>query len=263
MSEDRRPPTNPELLEAMRQGSASAGPEAHRSLLRAFTRSVVSVPTRQGPRGPELVAVAGRDGRPVLIVFTDEDAMRRWSAGTITWAAIAMPDLCQEALDRRVPRIAVNPSGPWGGTLDERDIEILAAGHTLGLESIDASGGAELSVKDAAGYTMRPLQAVRSDLVAAIRATLMQHLGIEAVYLLEVTGAGSPHPALGLVLAGDADAAQAARSMAGAVQPLLPRSQFVDIFPLSAQQATSLDRVMEPLAPDKIGQTGNSAPPET
>src|SRR5579859_2735071 len=64
----------------------------------------------------ELRAGNDRHGRPVLWAFTDEGALRRWTAGPAV--ALDARDLAAVAIQAGVERLVVNVSGPGGTTVE-------------------------------------------------------------------------------------------------------------------------------------------------
>jgi SseB protein N-terminal domain len=133
------PPSNPELLAAMRVATESEKPEDRQGIYDAFRESVVIVPIRDGPQGErEVRAVQGNDGQPVVLAFTDPDALAASASGPVGWASMSGPDLAAFAVERGARAVALNPHGPYGGQLDLRELDALADSAALDLKGVDA-----------------------------------------------------------------------------------------------------------------------------
>jgi hypothetical protein len=188
-------PSNPGLLEAMRDATESGDPRARQGIYEAFRKSILVVPVHDGREGErEVWAARGDDGRTVLPAFTDAEALAAWASGPVQWAAIRGPDLASFAMQHRVGAVALNPSGPFGGLLDFREIDALADSDALRLGGVDPSSGAvRLEVRERSAIELRRPQAQAEALVAALRRELTGREEVESAYLVEAAGPGRPH----------------------------------------------------------------------
>jgi SseB protein N-terminal domain/SseB protein C-terminal domain len=243
------PPSGGELLDAMRVATESGKPEDRQAIYEAFRDSVVIVPIRDGREGEhEVRAVRGNDGRPVVLAFTDLQALAAWASGPVRWASIRGPDLARFAIEHGARAVVLNPGGPFGGELDFRELDALADSDALQLKGIDPSSGAvRMEVRDSSTFQLRPPSSVPGGLVAALRAALAKRDDVDRAFLLEAAGAGRPHLTLGVALAPGADPSEVVRAAARAAEAHLAADEPLDVLPLDEGHARSLAEKVEPL----------------
>jgi len=242
-------PSNPGLLQAMRDATESGDPRARQGIYETFRTCILVVPVRDGREGErEVWAARGDDGRTVLPAFTEADALAALASGPVQWAAIRGPDLASFAMQRRLGAVALNPSGPFGGLLDFREIDALADSDALRLGGVDPSSGAvRLEVRERSAIELRRPQAQPEALVAALRRELTGREEVESAYLVEATGPGRPHLTVCVALAAAADPSGVVKAVARAARTHAPLDEPIDVLPLSDVLANSLAETMDPL----------------
>lgn len=239
------PPSSRELLDAMRVATESGKPDDRQAIYEAFRGSVVIVPIRHEH---EVRAVRGNDGRPMVLAFTDLQALAAWASGPVSWASIRGPDLAWFAIEHGARAVVLNPGGPFGGELDFRELDALADSDALQLKGIDPSSGAvRMEVRDSSTFQLRPPSYVPGALVTALREALAKRDDVDRAFLLEAARAGRPHLTLGLALAPGADPSEVVRAAGRAAEAHLAANEPLDVLPLNEGLASSLAEKVEPL----------------
>lgn len=244
-----KPPSNPRLSTAMRQAAESGDPAARAGVLAELGDSALIVPIRDGQDGePEVRAALSPGGEPLLLAFTEEEALRAWASGPVRWASIRGADLSAFAEANSAAGLALNPAGPHGGEVSREEIARLAELTALEpLETDEATGITTMSVRDGAKVRLRPLENPPEGLVAALRKALAGRDEVRRAFLLESVGPGGSHPVIGLRLDPDADPAATARALAPIVAAEHPAAETVDVIPLDDELDARLREVTEPL----------------
>jgi hypothetical protein len=243
------PPSNPQLLAAMRGATESGKPEDRQGIYEAFRDSVVIVPIRHGPRGEhEVRAVRGNDGRPVVLAFTDPGAVAAWASGPVEWASMRGPDLASFAVDHGARAVVLNPNGPFAGELGFRELDALADSAALELKGVDAGSGAvRMEVRESSRIELRRPRAAPAGLVVALREALGRRANVERAYLLEAAQPGRPHLTLGVALAPGADPSEVVGEVGRVARSRLAPDEPLDVLPLDDALAASLAANVEPL----------------
>lgn len=154
--------------------------------------------------------------------------VRALSAGEVV---VPLLERAAVLLEGGAQSLIVNVHGPFGGELDQRELDIVASGPTLELNAY-ADGVAQFVLADADGAEL----AVAPDAPAALRNAIVEAAAavpeVVAVYLLRFTTQGSSHLAAGV----RASAPGGVERFLTALQPLLAGDQVLDVFELAPEQ---------------------------
>lgn len=243
-----RPSTNIALLTAMQRAAESGRPDARLAIHQALADGPVLVATTEPSPGeqPLPLTVPGRDGRPLVLAFTDLEALSRWADGTQPWASIGGADLCSLTLSRGGTGIVLNPSGPYAGELTRDELQLVADSTAFDVEGME-DGGARLVLRDPSGVQLKDLANPPEHLVTAARNAATATPDLRAAYLLEATGPGQPHPVLGLVGEPGVDWDRVAPEVGHRLAAALPAGEFVDLYPLEGPLLQHVEQRFEPI----------------
>jgi hypothetical protein len=127
------PPQNPRLVEAMREVARSAEVPVRQALYAALANGQLVVPidseSLKGPAEEHApLQVDSFEGGPVLAVFTDVDALRRWRHVGHPWAGVHGVDFFAHAHRVGATAVRVNPEGEVGGELYGNEVEAIVEG---------------------------------------------------------------------------------------------------------------------------------------
>jgi hypothetical protein len=226
-----------ELLEAMRVATETGARDDRLAVVRALSAGEVVVPLLEED---ELWTVSGRDGRPVGLAFTDLDAFRNWRTEG-AWASLYGHELAAMLLDGGARSLIINVHGPFGGELDERELDIVASGSALELAAY-ADGVAQLVLTDGDGAELTVVGDAPADLCDAVVEAAAAAPEVVIVYLLRFATPGSSHLAAGV----RTSAPTGIQHFLTALRPLLPGDQALDVIELAPEQLDALAKV-EPL----------------
>lgn len=136
---------NERLVSMLRELAQDATPQRRGAFYRelASCRLLIATPGLAAtglPLGQEVVSTEETkvrflcnklpDGRPVMLAFTDEQALLAWREAGCDTIEMALPALAALALGSSVEGVAVNIRGPVGGLLTRPELEALAKGET-------------------------------------------------------------------------------------------------------------------------------------
>jgi hypothetical protein len=233
----------------MKDASERLDAGARGEIYRAFRASTLLVPIQTGDGGAiEVRAPKGAGGRPIVLAFTHEDALRAWVIATVQWATVTGPELAAFALEQDATGLALNPAGPFGGQFTRSELESLADTGGLQLEEIDDdSGVARLRVVDGSGIVLRGLPSPARGLERSIAAALDTRTDVVCAYLLESSVSGDPRLALGLLLATEADAGQVAAALGAALKGQPAAGEVLDLYPLEGELLRHVASAVEPI----------------
>lgn len=127
------PPDNPRLVEAMRTVARAADVASRQALYAALANGQLVVPIDRATLGgaPEDHAplqVADFEGGPVLAIFSDVDALRRWRHAGHPWACVHGVDFFNHAHRVEATTVQVNPDGEIGGELYRNEVDAIVEG---------------------------------------------------------------------------------------------------------------------------------------
>lgn len=179
----------PRLPDAMR--AAMADPAREPDFLRALHAATVLVPQPSGPAtgGGVALPVVEDGGRPVLPVYTSEEALRRAHPDGMAYVALRVADLQPHWRDG--VGLAIDPGGEIGTVLSDADVRALPARARV--RPVHVGADQEFAVGEP-----------RAD-VSDLRQVLAGHLAgdarVHAAHLALVAFPGQPAQlVLGLVL---------------------------------------------------------------
>jgi type III secretion system (T3SS) SseB-like protein len=238
---------NDELLAAMEAMSTGPSEEARRSLHLAVGAANLLVPLEHetGEESGAAIFVADADGgHPLFLAFTDEEALRTWADGRWPYVGIDGRTLCRFVGEHGADGLVLNAAGPWGGRLSRRDAELVAEGLVP-----EKEGANSVLARGAVGsrLLLRPLREEPApELLATIRDAAEQ-AGVRSCFLADgAFGSGTPHLVIGID-PGAVDAADAARVIGDAAQPVLRPGEPLDIVPLDDDLLTTMRQLGRPL----------------
>lgn len=149
-----------------------------------------------------LLTYEGEDGSPLLIAFTDENAVLAWNPEGISYVALSGPDLFTLADYNEISEIILNPAGPVGGRILRQEVESLARGE------LPVSRQPDLEVIPARSSVLigKPTRELPEAHLDEMRRVLAHDSRIVAAYLFELhTEAQTPRLVVGVVLDRDLD----------------------------------------------------------
>ncbi len=203
--------TNPQLKEAM-QARINEDTEKHRrAFYQALLRSALILPVARDsvadlPPGEQvlsqdtpmnLATFRSEDGEPVLIAFTDEEAVLAWKPEGMAYVALHGADLFPLLIEHPVAEMILNPGGPVRARLTRAEIAALAQsrledGPDVSRRKLPAGARVMISAPD---------QPLPPGWQAEVRAVLKAHPDIIAAYLFQLQmGESAPQLTLGLQL---------------------------------------------------------------
>jgi hypothetical protein len=132
-------PSNPELVQAMRNVALNDNRVTRGALYEALLRSVLLVPVATRPGSPgwkalsqdttmQFIVTRGHDGQTKLLVFSDSQALQRWKRSGSGFIGLEARTLFSLALQNGFDAVIVNVSGPTGGEITRGELEVLAQG---------------------------------------------------------------------------------------------------------------------------------------
>lgn len=238
-------PTNPGLLEAMRAAAEVSDESRRRAIHAELLGSTPIVPLREEESGaPELRAARGRDGRPIVLAFTDAAALEAWATEPLRFAVMGGTELVRFAMENDAAGLALNPAGPHGGTLTRQELAALAESIALRVDKMDAEAGVTtMTVRDGGELELWPASTVDSELLAALRSALEGHADVVGAWLMEARTPGGSRPAVGLQLAEGVEPLPMIRALGEALRH--PTS--IDVIPVDGELARRLAQKMTPI----------------
>jgi hypothetical protein len=244
---------NDELLAAMETMTTAPSEEARRSLHLAVGGASLLVPLEldgEDEGGAALFVTHGNGGTPLFLAFTDNDALRAWAAGEWPYATLDGRTVCRFVAEHGAEGLVLNAAGPWGGRLSRRDAELVAEGLVP-----ESAEGDSLLARGAAGsrLVLRPLRTDPAPELLATISDAADRAGVRACYLADgAFGAGNPHLVVGIV-PGKLAAAEAARCIGDAAQPLLDPRELLDVVPLDDELLTTMRQLGRPVLDPEAG----------
>lgn len=220
-------------------------PDAERDLVRAIADSTLLVPMRDDPESgrPGLWATADEDGKTQVVAFTDQGALEAWVGGPTQYALVPGVELAGVAASADASSLWINPSGPHGGRLDRRMVDVVAAGRTMDLE-VDHGQTLRLRSTGVGELHVRAPQTPPGEALERLRAAVTT-APVRGAWLLEATAPPPTHLLLVLELAPGASADSVLDGVRDAAAGLVPPDRFVDIMPVADGDDEVLARARE------------------
>lgn len=214
----------------MKAADESAGEQELGRLMDEVRRSTPLVATRKaGGTETEVVAFSTANGELVIPAFTDLEALVAWDKDAENWASMTGPSLCGLAVERGAQRVAFNPAGPYGGSLSEPDLSLLADSEALAA-SASTTGTFQLRVKDPDAIRLVVAdQAPPAALKHLLRSALGQTSGLASAHLLLARYPERTQWMLMVRLDEDADPQRTIGSLADVLRQRLDPGESVDV----------------------------------
>lgn len=203
--------SNPQLKETMRARINEDTEEHRRAFYQALLTSALILPVAREsvadlPPGEQvlsqdtpvnLATFRSEEGEPVLIAFTDEDAVLAWKPEGLAYVALHGADLFPLLTQQPITEMILNPGGPVRARLTRAEITALAQSR---LE--DAPGVSRRKLPTGARMLISaPDQPLPPGWQAKVRAVLKAHPDIIAAYLFRLqVDKSAPKLTLGLQL---------------------------------------------------------------
>lgn len=234
-------PQNPTLVAAMRRAAASGDGSDRQAIYAEFANSVLMVPIRNGSGGePEVRAVRARDGRPLILGFTNAAALESWADGPVRWATIRGVELARFAVSAGARGLVLDPGSPFGGELSMAEITALSEADDLRLE--EAGPVTRLAVRENSHIELRRPREVPEGLRVVLRSVLARHQAVARAYVLESQVGGRPHLTLGVLLGTGTDAPDSiVAALADELAGDLPAHTTLDVMTLDDDPGHRLD----------------------
>jgi hypothetical protein len=124
--DDRDPPTNPDLLDAMRDVAKPPFDHGLRiALYNALVNATFLVPLAEDGDEDEPLVLESLKDRPVWGVFSQLDELRAWRPRGWEWAALHGSELFPRAHEAGIASLRINPDGLVGGELYAHEVASL------------------------------------------------------------------------------------------------------------------------------------------
>ncbi len=235
-------PTNPQLVNAIREVALHDNEQTRRALYEALLRAVFLLPVTERPRNAggwertqeetlvRLLVTRDRNGQHELLVFTDTEGLLRWRPAGCVFIGMKATELFPLALKHGFASIIVNVAGPTGGEITRGELQFLAEG-LIPDAAEPILQEAEIP-EDTVTYLGTPARQPSDRLVAAVREGLSHEKEVTAAYLFQASiGKGRPRLVLGLYLRDPLPrdvVGLVVRRLMKTVQPALPDGEYLD-----------------------------------
>ena len=187
--------------------------------------------TNEKEDGVGFIATNGPDGKPAMIVFTGQVGFEAWQAEGCECAEMPADEIFKLAINNQINSIIINPRGPFGGFITQRELRALAEGSIPG-EYKDGLAPQQIS-KDSKMVLGKSILPPRKSLVAEVRKQALNHPEISAAYIVQgVIGNGEPHLIIALQMIAGASVDTVIPPIAQSVQKILTPGEYVDFYPL-------------------------------
>jgi SseB protein N-terminal domain len=136
-------PSNPHLLQAMRDVALSDNAATRHGVYEALLTSILLVPVANRPAFPgwktlqndttmEFITTQRPDGQTALLAFSDSTALQKWKPAGSGFVGIQAKTLFALAGQNGFNAIIVNIAGPTGGEITRGELDLLAQGRIPG-----------------------------------------------------------------------------------------------------------------------------------
>lgn len=184
--------TNPDLLKAIRVLHISDNIKTRDMLYRALLASTLILPIANPdlPAGEvalseglrlNLIQSQTAEGDPLVLMFSDVDALQRWSAEPMPYVVFEAPQLFGILAQTNTPHLMLNIAGTVGGEFTPTEIRALAQGiiptTAQGVETEDTPQAIEV---------LPPHVKVSSHLYTYLERLLSSHDTIHAAYIFSI-----------------------------------------------------------------------------
>jgi hypothetical protein len=187
--------------------------------------------TNEKEDGIGFIATNGPDGKPAMIVFTGQAGFEAWQTEGCECVEMPSGEIFKLAINNQINSIVINPRGPFGGFITQREIRALAEGSIPG-EYRDGLSPQQIS-KDSKMVLGKPILPPRNSLVSEVRKQAENHPEISAAYIVQgVIGNGEPHLIIALQMIAGASVDKVVPPIAQSVQKILTPGEYVDFYPL-------------------------------
>ncbi|GEM_PF-2421911 len=135
VEDERHPPSNPDLLEAMRNSARQRDENSRHRLYNALVNTLFLVPLRMDTKAPrddnddsdiQFLVMDTSKGKPIYGAFSDWQALRLWQPLGWDYREIHGSVLFQRLAETNIVGFQINPNGDIGGELYRHEIEMLA-----------------------------------------------------------------------------------------------------------------------------------------
>jgi len=248
--------SNTALLKAIRALNISDNHKTRQTYYEALYDSALLVPVTVEDEPDEItedtpldVFVAQPDdGLPMVLAFTDTDAMLRWNPDGVLYATMPAADLFAQLTEGAPVVLMLNIAGKVGGEITFEEMRLLAQGLIPNSpEAIETEELANLLIE------VQPLAKPPSPhLVNHYKQSLKQQSIIEAGYLFMLTTPpNAPQVVLGVLFADDTPPEQVEttlRQFASSVPPaLIDESESLGFVPLNGELLAYLSEEFTPI----------------
>ncbi len=191
-------PSNPYLVRAMQAVAVHDTPENRRELYALLLQSVLLLPTPvsvvEGMQGywellpadasMRLLTAQSSSGEPLLIAFTDIEALRAWRPEGVPYFLMRASDLLMLAARNNMPALILNPAGPISSQIARWEIERLSHGEIP--ESNHAKVNQQTVHQETRVLVGMPLEPLPEVLLHQLRENLSRQPLVLAGYLFQM-----------------------------------------------------------------------------
>jgi hypothetical protein len=250
-------PTNPFLLEKMKQLALEDNDQSRRAYYQAVLISTFLVPVA-GPSQPSqdpnpaapftqtFIMLKDNIGLKYILAFTDVDALRTYKPEGCNVSIAPASILLETAVKNDISTILINHQYHTGAVLKAREIEALAEGIMPVLEDGPAVA---LTLPEGTPRTVKPLTRAPAGMVQALRAVLSEAAFIRQAFLFSSEiGRGRAHAVVGLELSAEAGTqlGELVDRLGRMMKEFLDPAEFADIMVLDRDLLESVSAVVAP-----------------
>jgi hypothetical protein len=250
-------PTNPLLLEAMKQLALKDDAITRRAYYQAVMTGTFLIPvagpsqpaaepTRGAPFTQTFIMLKDNLGLRYMLAFTDTDALRTYKPEGCNVAIAPAAILLETAVRNEISTVMINYRYHTGAVLKAREIEALAEGI---MPVLDYGPAVALTVPDGTPRTVRPLTGAPAGMVPALRAVLSEAVFVRQAFLFSSEiGWGKAHAVVGLELSAQpgAELGQLVDRLGRMMKEFLDPAEFVDIMVLDDDLLGSVSATLAP-----------------
>jgi hypothetical protein len=250
-----RSPANPRLLKALSSASGSNDVAVRNGLYEALMNSVVLIPTSTvvadsiDPDGTStFIMVEDERGQPAVPIFTDIQALQRWSPGSVQFISLPMPQFLRETFPPHANGVWVNLADRAGRFVSRSELSQVTSG--LIRASYTSQVETEL-VPVHADFSPSLNTTLPAEIVARMVDAIRREMDVAQAYLMELSpGPKRKRLAVGLRLTRlleDSQIESLVRRVARSINSARLHRGAIDVLVLDFARHRIVSRMMPPI----------------